>query len=94
MPEWQPLASRLSTPELEWLIRVLVTAEREFHWRDGSVASGVWLFRIYQERDDGDVDKLADWILRNRGNDWLPFGDYTGARSLDEWRSGSSGRRR
>ena len=67
---------------------MLVTVEREMQWRDGSVASGVWLFRIYQERDDGDEDKLADWVLRNRGNDWLPFGDYTSARSLDEWRSG------
>ncbi len=83
--EWETIAGELSTPELDWLIRVIVTAERELEWRDGSVASAVWLFRIYQQREDGDVERLSDWILRNRGNDWLPFGNFTGARSLDEW---------
>jgi anti-sigma factor RsiW len=30
---------------------------------------------------------LAEWILRNKGNDYLPFGSLSAARSLDEWRS-------
>ncbi len=84
--EWGTIACEYSTRQLEWLIRVMVTAERELGWKGGSVASAVELFRIYQQRDDADVDRLSDWMLRNRGNDWLPFGSHTGARSLDEWR--------
>jgi len=86
-PEWNEIAARYATPALAWLIRVLVIAERELKWGGGSVAAAIWLFRTYQQRADGNIDELDNWILLNRGNnDYLPFGSMTSARSLDEWR--------
>ena len=83
--EWGALANKWSTQDLEWLIRVLVTAERELKWVGGSVAASIWLYRLYQERADGDADKLADWMLRNSGNKYVPFGSLTAAHSLVQW---------
>jgi hypothetical protein len=84
---WMQIAADLGTDELEWLIKILVVAEREYDWLGGSVAAPIWLFRAYSERADTDADALADWALRNRGrNDYIPFGRMTAARSLEQWR--------
>lgn len=85
--EWRTIAVRYSTTTLSWLIRVLVTAERELKWLGGSVAAPIWLFESYQQRPDGDADQLAAWIFDHRGNDYLPFGSMTTARTVAEWRS-------
>ena len=90
--EWNVVAAQYPTEVLEWLIRVLVTAERELRWLGGSVAAPIWLFRNYQSRRESDAEDLANWILRNRGNDYLPFGSMTSAGSLDEWRMEQSRR--
>ncbi len=84
--EWNAIATQYPTPILEWLIRALVTVERDLRWLGGSVAAPIWLFRNYQSRIDCDADALANWILCNRGNDYLPFGSMTSARSLEQWR--------
>ena len=90
--EWNAVAAQYPTPVLEWLIRVLVTAERELRWLGGSVAAPIWLFRHYQSRNENNAEDVANWILRNRGNDYLPFGSMTSAGSLDEWRMEQSRR--
>ena len=84
--EWSEVADLYATPVLAWLVKVLVTAERELRWIGGSVAAPIWLFRAYQQRSDATVDALAEWIFRNKGNDYLPFGSASAARSLAEWR--------
>jgi hypothetical protein len=84
---WSEIADLYTTPVLAWLIKVLVIAERELRWSGGSVAAPVWLFRAYQQRSDATADLLAEWMLRNKGNDYLPFGSMSAARSLDEWHS-------
>jgi hypothetical protein len=71
---------------LAWLVKVLVTAVRELRWSGGSVAAPIWLFRAYQQRSDAAADPLADWIFRNKGNDYLPFGSMSAAHSLADWR--------
>src|SRR5260370_37489562 len=88
---WEAIAEHYATPVLERLIKVLVIAERELKWTGGSVAATVWLFWVYQRRTDADSDALADWIFRNKGNNYyLPFGFSSAARSLDEWRAGKA----
>lgn len=86
---WLAAIASLSTPQLEWLIKIVVIAESHLKgWGAGSVASAIWLFRAYEKRSDGDWRQMADWILRNRGgNNYLPFGFMTAARSLDGWYS-------
>jgi hypothetical protein len=84
--EWSEITDLYTTPVLAWLVKVLVTAERELGWIGGSVAAPIWLFRAYQQRSDAMADPLADWIFRNKGNDYLPFGSMSAARSLAEWR--------
>lgn len=83
--EWSEVADLYTTPVLAWLVKVLVTAERELRWIGGSVAAPIWLFRAYQQRSDATADPLAEWIFRNKGNDYLPFGSMSTARSLTEW---------
>jgi hypothetical protein len=84
--EWSEVTDLYTTPVLAWLVKVLVTAERELRWIGGSVAVPIWLFRAYQQRSDAMADPLAEWIFRNKGNDYLPFGSLSAARSLAEWR--------
>jgi hypothetical protein len=83
--EWVSIAARYATPVLSSLIRTLVTVERSLRWSGGSVAAPIWLFRAYQERPDGDADDLANWIFSHRGNDYLPFGRMSSARTVAEW---------
>ena len=83
---WTEVAAQFRTDELERLVKVLITIERELDWLGGSVASPIWLFREYRERPEADADGLTAWALLNRGrNDYIPFGRMTSARSLDEW---------
>lgn len=89
--EWESIAARYDTADLHWLIRVLVTTQRELRWIGGSVAAPIWLFRAYRDRPASDADELADWVLANRGSHYyLPFGSPTRARSLREWREEQS----
>ena len=43
--EWSEITNLYTTPVLAWLVKVLVTAERELRWIGGSVAAPIWLFR-------------------------------------------------
>lgn len=84
--EWSEITDLYTTPVLAWLVKVLVTAERELRWTGGSVAAPIWLFRAYQQRSDAMADPLTEWIFRNKGNDYLPYGSMSAARCLAEWR--------
>jgi hypothetical protein len=53
---WSEIADLYATPVLAWLIKVLVTTERELRWIGGSVAAPIWLFRAYQQRSDAAAD--------------------------------------
>ena len=64
---WTEVAAQFRTDELERLVKVLITIERELDWLGGSVASPIWLFRAYRERPEADADGLAAWALLNRG---------------------------
>lgn len=84
--EWADIAARYETPALDWIIRVLIVAQRDLNWLGGSVAAPIWLFRAYIDRSDGDAERLARWAVANRGrNEYIPFGSAWGS-SLEEWR--------
>ena len=83
--EWRHIAAQYSTSVLSQIIRILVIAERELKWTGGSVAATIWLFREYQARPDSEAERLVAWVLRNRGNMYLPFGMITSARTLPDW---------
>jgi hypothetical protein len=83
---WSPVLSIFSTPQLEYLAKALTILERDLKWLGGSVAATIWVFRTYRERDDGDVDALASWIVDNGCNPWSPWGSQCDARTLSEFR--------
>lgn len=84
---WQPVCSAMTEPQLFALVRGLTIAEKEHCWIGGSAASAIWIFEIIQARALGDeVDALADWIFKNRRNEYVPFGGRTRSSSLSDYR--------
>jgi len=82
------LAKSLSDGELEALIRALTVAERDIPgFGAGSVSSIIWAFHCLEQRKQCRPDVLADWVLANTTNPYVPFGHYntSGARSVAEW---------
>ncbi|MDF1658777.1 MAG: hypothetical protein P1U58_14275 [Verrucomicrobiales bacterium] len=83
---WQAECASLDRTALELLIRGLTLAERELEWTGGSVSGVIWTYRIFEQRHPEAAEELADWILRNSKNDYVPFGDnHGGVQSLDEY---------
>ena len=84
---WESIAAGLSDADLADLIKALTVAEHSLpHFRSGSVAPVIFLFRHLRSRQFSGVDELADWIVRHSDNDYLPWGSSRhGARSTKEY---------
>jgi hypothetical protein len=84
---WLSLAESLNTEDLVALIKCLTKAERSLEdWMAGSVSPVIWLFRRLANLDPKYANTIADWILANTENDYLPFGTRNlGAKSLSEY---------
>ncbi len=90
---WKLITSDIQTDDLFALIRGLTLTEREHRWSGGSAASVIWIFREIEHRSSAFADVVADWVLANTGNKYLPYGfNNDGARSLAEYRALSQSR--
>jgi hypothetical protein len=83
---------------LVMLAKGLVRAEQLPQWSAGSVAGAIWVFRVFQRRFPQEADSLAEWMLANSENPWVPFGSNRGgSRSLagvESARTAKNSRRR
>lgn len=90
---WEDLARPLSEQQIEWLIKGVTLAERDFDYCfAGSVSPAIWLTRVLAARRNDDIGELVDWVRAHTRNDYLPFGirrDF-GARSLAELAAGQA----
>ena len=69
------------------LIKCLTIAEQVYDgWKAGSVSPVIWLFKNLSSREPEFSNSVADWVLANTENDYLPFGTMNlGAKSLIEF---------
>ena len=82
---WDSVTEKISRTELENLARGLVRAEKNSRWSGGSVAGAIWVFRMFEKRFSQDANGLAEWMLKNSNNPYVPYGSNRGdARSLIE----------
>jgi hypothetical protein len=72
--EWFAATASLSMQELENLLKGLTIAELRFGWRDGSVASVIWVFKEIQRRSQVDADRLYEWVITRSTNPYAPTG--------------------
>ena len=85
---WDAVTAKLIQHDLACLARGLVRAEKIERWGGGSVAGAIWVFRMFQHRFSQDANALAEWMLINSDNPWIPFGSNRGdAHSLVELES-------
>jgi hypothetical protein len=86
---WMAICGRLSLVDRLDLFKGLIIAEREHHWKGGSVASNIWVFRaIERDLSLDERNTLLDWALRNRGvNPYTPLGFRTSARNIEDYRA-------
>jgi hypothetical protein len=71
---WTEIITKLKTDELIGVFKGIVIAEKHFHWRHGSAATGVWLYReITKRKIDTDL-KIANWAFLYTDNGYIPFG--------------------
>jgi hypothetical protein len=74
---WGEVTGALNPSELAALIMALTAIERRYpNCRAGSVSPVIWLFRQLSKRSDSDLSELADWVLANTDNPYLPFGSF------------------
>jgi hypothetical protein len=84
--KWANIAQALEQTDSEYLIRGLVIVERELKWIGGSVSGAIWVFHVYEKRFSPAHIEVANWVLKNRGqNPYLPFGDQSHARNYEEY---------
>ena len=84
--KWENIAQALEQTDSEYLIRGLVIVERELKWIGGSVSGAIWVFHVYEKRFSPAHIEVANWVLKNRGqNPYLPFGDQSHARNYEEY---------
>jgi hypothetical protein len=83
---WLSIAESLNIEDLVALIKCLTIAEQVFEgWGAGSVSPVIWLFRKLESLDPNLAEIVADWVLANTENYYLPFGTMNlGASSLNE----------
>lgn len=73
--EWNPFTKKMSTSNLESLIKGLTIAETHYKWSGGSVAAVIWVFNQFANREQPQlVEKVAMWVFENRWNCYIPFG--------------------
>lgn len=73
--QWVDIGASLEQERCKYLIRGMVTVERELRWLGGSGASVIWVIKGFEERFPDEFLILARWVFDNRGrNNYLPFG--------------------
>ena len=82
---WEQVTKGINDEAVVNIFRAVVVLERTEKWVGGSVASAIFLYRIIERRRYRNCAELADWALRNRGNEYVPFGFMTFATSLVEF---------
>ena len=82
---WEQVTKGINDEAVVNIFRAMVVLERTEKWVGGSVASAIFLYRILVKRRYQNCAELADWALRNRGNEYVPFGFMTFATSLVEF---------
>jgi hypothetical protein len=84
--QWDSVVIGWKAEQVVNLIKGLTYFESMFDSGFGSVPPAANLFRIYAPMVDAEErNRLADWILANTVNDYMPYGTNNhGARSLDE----------
>jgi hypothetical protein len=86
--DWDSVTKDMAHDQLVFLAKGLVRSEQVLKWSGGSVAAAIWVFRMFQSRFPEESDPLAEWMLVNSDNAWVPFGTNRGsARSLPELES-------
>lgn len=85
--DWRRAFAQLTKPDKIALYRGLVLAERRMPWCGGSVEPiNEVLHRWLRRRlTKAEFRELIDWSIRNRGNDYIPFGRLSTAGSLTEF---------
>jgi hypothetical protein len=87
-PEWHNIVKIFPINELIALVRGLTIVEREHRWTGGSVGAVIWTFRELEKRDQIIANEVADWVLANSNNPYLPYGSQNfSARSLLEYKA-------
>ncbi len=83
---WIWIAENLSIEEVIALIKCLTIVESIYdNWRAGSVSPVIWLFRYLSSREPELSKDVANWVLANTHNPYIPFGSHNyGARSMIE----------
>ncbi|MBM3758420.1 MAG: hypothetical protein FJW38_31160 [Acidobacteria bacterium] len=80
---WHDVASSLRSDQLIALIKALTLVEKLPNCSSGSVSPVILLFRKLSERAGDQALHLANWILAQSDNPYLPFGRFNfGAKSL------------
>jgi len=81
---WFSVAEKLSKEDMVALIKCLTITESIYDdWKAGSVSPVIWLFKNLSSREPELSNNVADWVLANTDNDYLPFGTMNlGAKSL------------
>jgi hypothetical protein len=87
MGPWRQVADSLGTEDLVALIKCLSRAEQAFPgWGAGSVSPVIVLYNRLCLLDGRRARQVADWVLSNTDNPYLPFGTHNlGAKSVDEY---------
>ncbi len=84
---WKTIPPDIKDDDLFAIIRAVTLAEKEYQWSGGSAAAVIWIFRKIQLRSLPLSDEVANWVLANTENYYLPFGfNNYGARSLDDYK--------
>jgi hypothetical protein len=84
---WFSIAESLNTEDVVALIKCLTIAERIFDdWKAGSGSPVVWLYKRLTNLAPNITETVAEWVLSNTENHYLPFGTTNrGAKSLAEY---------
>jgi|APGre2960657444_1045066.scaffolds.fasta_scaffold16787_1 hypothetical protein len=71
---WTTTIPTLDNNKLIEIFKGIVVAEKHFQWRDGSAATGVWLYQEIRKRKiDLDLE-LGNWAFLYTDNFYVPFG--------------------
>lgn len=83
---WFDVADKLRREEIASLIKSLTLIESNYTgWKGGSVSPVILLFKKLVSIDQNFSNEIADWVLANTDNDYLPFGSFNfGGKSLVE----------
>lgn len=78
---WNKTIATINDDLLIILFKGIVFVEKQFQWRHGSAATGVYLYREIQKRNLDMTLELANWSFLYSDNNYIPFGSAGKIRS-------------